>query len=172
MISDILKNILRFIILVLVQVLIIRNMDLGRYVVPFIYIMFIVMLPFETPNWLLLLLSFFTGIVIDMFYGTLGMHSAACVFIGFCRPGILKLFSPREGYEFGVQPTIQYLGVPWFVSYAAILTVLHHFVLFYIEVFRLSDFFPTFFRVICSSFVTLLLIVISQFLFYRDKQQQ
>lgn len=172
MISDIIKNILRFIVLVLVQTLIIRNMELGRFIVPFIYIMFIIMLPFEIPNWLLLLLSFFTGIVIDMFYNTLGMHATACVFIGFCRPGILKLFSPRDGYEFGVQPTIQYLGVPWFLSYAAIITVLHHFVLFYTEVFRMSEFFVTFLRVIGSSFVTLLLIVISQFLFYRTKEQQ
>lgn len=169
MISDIIKNIFRFIILVLVQVLIIRNMDLGRFFVPFIYIMFIIMLPFETPNWLLLIISFFTGIIVDMFYNTMGMHSLACVFIGFARPSVLKLFSPREGYEFGAQPTIQYLGVPWFLSYAAIMTFLHHIVLFYVEVLRFSEFFITFFRVLCSSFITVLLIVITQFLFHRPK---
>ncbi len=172
MLNEIIRNIFRFIVLVLVQVLIIKNIELGRFINPFIYILFIILLPFETPKWLLLLTAFFLGITIDMFYDTAGMHAAASVFMAYIRPGILKLFSPREGYEFGTHPTIQYLGVPWFLSYAGILIILHHLVLFYIEVFRLNEFFSTLFRVIISSLFTLLLIVISQYLFYRKKEQE
>ena len=155
-----------------VQVLIIKNIELGRFINPFIYVLFIIVLPFETPKWLLLLSAFTIGITIDMFYNTSGMHAAACVFIAYIRPGVLKLFSPRDGYEFGTQPTIQYLGVPWFISYSVILIVLHHFILFYIEVFRFSEFFSTFFRVILSSIFTLLLVVITQYLFNRKKEQE
>jgi hypothetical protein len=169
MLNAIIRNIIRFIILILVQVLIIDNMELGRFINPFIYVLFIVLLPFETPNWLLLISGFILGISIDMFNDTAGMHAAACVFMAYIRPGILKLFSPREGYEIGTQPTIQHLGVPWFVSYSAILILLHHLVLFYIEIFRFSEFFSTFFRVIVSSLFTLILVVLSQYLFYRKK---
>ncbi len=172
MTNTIIRNILRFFVLVLVQVLIVKNIELGRFINPFVYVLFILMLPFETPKWLLLLASFFLGITIDMFYDTSGMHAAACVMMGYIRPGVLKLFSPRDGYEFGTQPSIQYLGIPWFLSYAGILVVIHHLILFYIEIFRFSEFFSTFFRVIVSSIFTLLLVVISQYLFQRKKEQE
>jgi hypothetical protein len=171
MLNEIIRNIIRFILLAAVQVLIIKNIELGRFINPFIYVLFIIVLPFETPKWLLLLCGFMIGITIDMFYDTAGMHAAACVFIAYIRPAVLKLFSPRDGYEFGTQPTIQYLGVPWFLSYSAILIVAHHLVLFYVEIFRLSEFFSTFFRVIVSSIFTILLVVISQYLFYSKKEQ-
>jgi len=172
MTNSIIRNILRFFVLVLVQVLIVKNIELGRFINPFVYVLFIIVLPFETPKWLLLLLAFILGITIDMFYDTSGMHAAACVFMAYIRPGVLKLFSPRDGYEFGTQPSIQYLGIPWFLSYAGILIVAHHLILFYIEIFRLSEFFSTFFRVIVSSIFTLVLVIISQYLFQRKKEQE
>lgn len=172
MINEIIRNLFRFAILVLVQVLVLRNIELGMFLTPFLYVLFILMLPFETPKSLLLVLGFITGITIDMFYDTQGMHAAASVFLAYCRPSILKLFSPRDGYDFGVKPTIQYLGVPWFISYAGILIILHHLVLFYIEVFRFSEFFFTLLRALTSSATTLLLVTVSQFLFYRGRDAE
>ncbi|MES2398186.1 MAG: rod shape-determining protein MreD [Bacteroidota bacterium] len=172
MLNEIIRNIVRFAILVGIQVLVIKNIELGRFINPFIYVLFIIGLPFETPKWLLLFSGFVMGITIDLFYDTAGMHAAACVFIAYLRPGLLKLFSPRDGYEFGTQPNIQYLGIPWFLSYSGILILLHHLILFYIEVFRFSEFFSTFFRVIVSSVFTVLLVVISQYLFHRKKAQE
>ena len=172
MINEIIRNIIRFIVLVLAQVLIIKNIELGRFINPFIYVLFIIVLPFETPRWLLLLSAFVLGITVDLFYDTAGMHASAAVFMAYVRPGVLKLFSPRDGYEFGTQPTIQYLGVPWFLSYSGILILFHHLVLFYIEVFRFSEFFSTLIRVLVSSVFTLLLVIISQYLFQRKKDQE
>lgn len=171
MLNEVIRNIIRFILLVGVQVLIINNIELGRFINPFLYVLFIIILPFETPKWLVLLSAFLIGVTMDMFSDTGGMHAAACVFMGYIRPGVLKLFSPRDGYEFGTQPTVQYLGVPWFLSYAGILVVSHHLILFYIEVFRFSEFFSTFFRVLVSSFFTLFLVIVTQYLFYRKKQE-
>lgn len=172
MLNELFRNIIRFIVLVLVQVLIIKNIELGRFINPFIYILFIIILPFETPKWLLLLSAFILGISIDAFYDTAGMHAAATVFMAFIRPSILKLFSPRDGYEFGIQPTVQYLGIIWFISYAGILVFMHHLVLFYIEIFRFSEFFSTFFRVIASSIASLLLIIVVQYLFNRKAEKE
>ena len=172
MVNTIGRNIIRFFVLVLVQVLVIKNIELGRFVNPFVYVLFMIVLPFETPKWMLLIIGFVLGLTIDMFYDTMGMHAAACVFIAFVRPSVLNWFSPREGYEFGMQPTIQYLGVPLFLSYSEILIVLHHFVLFFIEVFRFSEFFSTLLRVIISSIFTLLLVVVSQYLFNKKKEEE
>ncbi|HSH67075.1 MAG TPA: rod shape-determining protein MreD [Bacteroidia bacterium] len=171
MLNEIIRNIIRFILLVAVQVLIINNIELGRFINPFLYVLFIIILPFETPKWLVMIAAFLIGITVDMFSDTGGMHAAACVFIGYLRPGVLKLFSPRDGYEFGTQPTVQYLGVPWFLSYAGILILSHHLILFYLEIFRLSEFFSTLLRVLISSFATLFLVIVTQYLFYRKKQE-
>jgi len=172
LVTEIIRNIIRFIILVFVQVLIIKNIELGRFINPFLYVLFIIVLPFETPKWVLLISAFLLGTTIDMFYDTSGMHAAATVFMAYIRPGVLKLFSPRDGYEFGTQPTVQYLGVPWFLSYAGILIFLHHFILFYIEIFRFSEFFATFFRVIVSSVFSILLIIVTQYLFNRKAEKE
>ncbi len=172
MIIDFFKNILRFIILVFLQVLIVKNVELGPYIVPFIYVLFIVMLPFNIQKMFLLVIAFLSGLTIDFFYSTIGMHAAACVFIAYIRPGVLKLISPREGYDSNAQPSMQHMGPSWFLTYSIFMILAHHFVLFYIEVFRWSDFFSTFLRVLLSSVFTLLLIIVTQFLFYKRKSDR
>lgn len=169
MINEVVKNSLRFIFLVLFQVLILNHIQLGGYLNPFLYVLFIIMLPFQTPDWLVLLLSFILGISIDMFSDTGGLHAAASVLLAFMRQPILKLISPRDGYDVVLQPTVQQFGFGWFFSYAGILVLVHHFFLFYLEAFHFSGFFSTFFRVILSSLFTLTLIFISQFFFSKHK---
>ncbi len=172
MINDILKHLSRFIILILVQGLIIKNIDTGTtFINPFPYILFILLLPFDAPPWLVLILGFLTGLFVDMFYNTPGVNAAACTFMAFGRHYILRLLSPREGYEFTMQPGIYSMGWPWFISYAGILCFLHHLFLFYLEVFRFKEFFHTLFTVILSTLATMLLVVISQFLFNRPKEE-
>ncbi|HVA97939.1 MAG TPA: rod shape-determining protein MreD [Bacteroidia bacterium] len=171
MLNDILRNTSRFIILVLLQVLIIKNIALGIFVNPFIYILFIMMLPFSIPNGLLLLIAFITGLTIDMFYNTMGIHAFACVFMAYCRPTVLRIISPRDGYEFGTEPTLQSMGLQWFLPYSIILVLIHHSVLFSLEYFRFSEFGITFLKIIISSIATIILLFIIQFLFYKEKQQ-
>ena len=168
MIKALPKIILRFIILVLIQVLIFNNIELSGYINPYIYILFILLLPFDTPGWLLLLLGFLLGISIDIFSDTPGMHTIATTLTAFLRPFVLDIIAPRDGYETGANPRISNYGLTWFLRYAGILTVIHHFVLFYIEIFHFGGFFPTLFRVILSSAVTLLIIVLSQYVVYRQ----
>lgn len=172
MINDILKNLFRYIVLVLVQVVILNNIQLGGFINPYLYVLFILMLPFDTPVGLVMALSFAMGLTIDMFLNTVGMHAAACVFMGYSRLSVLKLFAPREGFESAVEPSFQNLGYKSYISYAAVMVVLHHLVLFYVEVFRFSEFFQTFFRVILSSIFSLFLIIISQLLLYKSKTKK
>lgn len=169
MINETVKNILRFIFLVLFQVLILNNIQLSGYLNPFLYVLFILMLPFQTADWLVLVLAFVLGISIDMFADTGGLHAASCVLMAFFRKPILKLISPRDGYEVVQKPTIQQFGFRWFFSYAGILVLAHHFLLFYMENFSFSEFFFTLFRVILSSIFTLTLVFISQFFFFNSK---
>ncbi|MFP4058868.1 MAG: rod shape-determining protein MreD [Bacteroidales bacterium] len=161
------RNMLRFVLLVFFQVLVLNNIQLGGYINPYLYILFILLLPFETPPWMLLLTGFLLGLTIDLFVHTPGVHTIATLFMAFSRPYVLDLFAPREGYETGTFPRLYYYGLEWFLKYTLILVFAHHLVLFYVEVFRFSDFFSTFLRVILSTFFSTILVVISQYFVFR-----
>ena len=168
MINTVARFGLIFIVVILLQVLLFNNIQFSGYVNPFVYIMFILLLPFEIPAWLLLLISFGTGTVIDIFTGTPGMHASATVLAGFVRPYILRFISPREGYEPGVNPSMVIYGFRWFLHYTALIVVVHHTLLFYIEVFRFQDFFRTLLRVLLSSVFTITFILLLEFIRKRS----
>ena len=169
MIPILLSNAWRFVLLVLVQVLILNHIQLSGYLNPYLYVLFLLLLPFEIRNWLLLLLAFVLGFTVDIFSNTLGMHLAATLFMAYCRPFVLSIIEPRGGYEVGSIPSIRDMGLTWFVSYAGILVLLHHLLLFFLEVFRFSEAWITLGRVFASAACTMLLILIAQYLTYRPK---
>ncbi len=167
MIVKILQQSIRFILLVLLQVVVLNHIQWSGYVNPYVYILFILLLPVETPKWALLTSGFLIGIAIDMFGNTGGLHAAATVALAFARPGVLSLLAPRDGYEPEMRLAPQSLGLKWFVTYLVLLTLIHHLVLFYLEVFRFSEFFLTFFKVILNVIISVLLMLMGQYLFGR-----
>jgi rod shape-determining protein MreD len=164
MINSIARFSLIFIVLILLQILLFNNIQFSGYVNPYVYIMFILLLPVEIPAWLLLLISFGTGIIIDIFSGTPGMHTSATLLAGFVRPYILRLISPRDGYEPGVNPSMLVYGFRWFLLYAGMIVLIHHTTLFYLEVFRFTDFIRTMLRVLLSSIFTISFILLLEFI--------
>jgi cell shape-determining protein MreD len=169
--TEIIKNILRFILLVILQVLIVQNINLTGYVILLPYVLVILILPFETNRLIVLFTAFILGVCVDFFYDSSGLHAAACTIMGFSRYYVLKYFAPRDGYDMGVRPTVEDMGLEWFLRYAGTLILLHHFFLFYLEIFRFSEFFSTLLRVILSSLGTLILIYLIQFLFFNNKRR-
>jgi rod shape-determining protein MreD len=163
MINSILRFGIIFILLILLQVLLFNNIQFSGYVNPYVYIMFILLLPVEIPSWLLLLLSFATGLIIDFFTGSPGMHTSATVLAGFVRPYVLRIVSPRDGYESGSDPAMLTYGFRWFLTYALLIVLVHHTTLFYLEVFRLADFFRTMFRVLLSTLFSMSFILLIEF---------
>ncbi len=172
MITELLSFFMRFLVLLAVQVVVLNNIQFSGFINPFVYIMFIMMLPVRIPKSLLLIIAFLTGLVVDMFSNTMGMHAAACVFMAYTRPAVLRFMAPRDGYEAESSPSIRQLGFTWFLVYAATLTLIHHLMLFYIEVFRFSEFFSTLLRVVLSTLATVTTIIISQYLFGKPANEK
>src|ERR1035437_6582935 len=110
MINSILRFVLIFILLVLLQVLLFNNIQFSGYVNPYVYIMFILLLPIEIPSWILIISSFTIGLIIDFFSGSPGMHSSASLLVGFLRPSILRFIAPRDGYEPNSAPSMVTYG--------------------------------------------------------------
>ncbi|MES2628410.1 MAG: rod shape-determining protein MreD [Bacteroidota bacterium] len=173
MIGDVIRIVLRFVFLVLLQVVVMNNINLASgLLVPFIYPLFILMLPLRTPGWLVLVLSLVLGLSIDSFDNTMGLHASACVAMGYFRGVILKMISPREGYDFTQKPTIQSMGTNWFMSYAVTLVLIHHVWIFNLENFQFDFFFRTQIRVLLSAAMTLGLVYLSQYMLYQVRERR
>lgn len=166
-------NILRFFFLIFFQGLILNHVNLGElggYINPYFYIYFILLLPFSTPRWMLLILAFILGIGIDMFTNTIGLNAAACVIMAFARPFVISAISSGPESLIGDTPSLKNQGLKWFLYYAIILILVHHISLFYLEIFRLSEFIATFVRVLLSSAFTLILVMISEYILYSGNK--
>ena len=108
----------------------------------------------------------------DLLSNTPGMHTSACLVLAFGRPFVQRILAPRDGYEFGSSPSVQQLGLAWWVTYGGILLLLHHLWLFYFELFRFDRFFSTLLRALSSTVFTLLLCILVQYLFAARQRRR
>lgn len=170
--SNVLSYMVTFVLLVATQVLILNNVQVSGLLNPFLYIYLIIILPVSFSRIGALFLGFALGFTLDMFHQTLGIHTIATTFLAYCRPFILQYMAPRDGYEFSRIPGTRQMGYLWFGTYAAIMVFIHHFMLFFIEAFRISGFWFTTGKVIGSSLITLTLVLILQLLFTSSSSKK
>lgn len=162
MIKLIAKYIAYFIFLVLLQVMILNNINFAGNINPYLYIIFVLALPFNVSKSGVLILSFLMGLTIDLFVYTPGINAAATVFLGFSRNLLLPLFQPRDGYEPGTHPSVAHYGWSWYMRYAVILVILHHVALFFLDAFSLKNFGSTLLNSLYTAVFTLILIILTQ----------
>jgi rod shape-determining protein MreD len=158
--------------LVLLQVMILDNVQMGSFINPYPYIYLVLILPVTIGRVWLLLIGFALGLVMDMFSGTGGMHAAATTLIAYYRPLLLKAQSPREGFELNAVPNIRLFGIGWFVGYAALLTLMHHFALFILEVLSFGDFFRVLLRTLLSGGMTLTIMMMMELMTTRERRRK
>lgn len=156
--SALLVNIARFILLLAAQILIFNNMRFLGYINPYPYMLFIILYPVNGNKYGLLGASFLLGIVLDMFCNSGGVHAAACILLAFYRPYIFK-FSFGLSYEY---QTVRLNDVltPERFSFILIAVVLHHFVLFLLEIFKFTFIFEILLKTVASSIFTILLCIL------------
>jgi len=168
--SRLIKNIIRFVLLILLQVLVFNNMHLWGYVTLYPYLLFLILLRVDINKTTLLLVGFVTGLVIDFFHNTLGMQTAAATLLVFARPAVLSFyfkaieFSPRE------KPDISKLGFLDFLKYTITLVFIHHLMLFFLEAFTSTDFISTLQKVLINTLATTAINMIIEMLFSRKKK--
>jgi len=169
MYKDYLRYMLIFALLILLQVLVLNNINLGGYINPYVYLLFILMLPYGTPRWVLLLAGFFTGLVVDYFSNTLGLHASATLILAFARPSIMSGLRFSNNINERSMLDISLTGTEWFIRYAAAGIAIHHFTLFMLETFSFRFFHLTLLRVLLSSVVSFVFIFLLEVLLTRKK---
>lgn len=165
----ILPNIVRIVLIFILQILVFKqiNFPLGEVGTAqfLIYPLAIFMLPVKSSKTLLIIISFIMGIGLDLFYDSPGIHSATLVFTGYIRNIAIAFLEPYEGYNMDDVPTIRHFGLSWFFTYSSILLFIHIFTYFFLEAFSYVFFFEIFINTILSFFISLIIIVIYQFIF-------
>ncbi len=165
-------QIIRFVVLVLFQVLVINHIRLGGYVHPHIYLIFIMLLPFNTPKWQLLVLGFVLGLSIDLFTGTPGLHAGATTLMAFCRPSIIKLVSGNLKFENIQEPSLGQIDGMWMFRYVLCMVFVHHFALFFLESFSFHLIGQVLLRILLSVPVSIFLIMMILYIFKREKKKE
>lgn len=157
-----------YITLILFQIVILDNIQISSLgIKPFMYLLLIILLPFETQKWVTLIIALITGLTMDMFNDTPGIHSSATLFMAFVRPLILNTLSPRDGYEAGTLPRIHFLGFSWFLRYAISLIIAHNLIYFLIEEFSFVNFHITLLKILFTTIISAFFVVISQYFIFR-----
>jgi len=156
--STLIANSGRFILLLAAQVLIFNRIDLFGFINPFPYVLFIILYPVNGNKSGLLLASFLLGLLMDMFWNSGGVHAAASVVLAYYRPAIFK-FSFGLSYEYQTVKLNDVL-TPERFSFILIAVVIHHFVLFTVEIFKVSFLWDVLVRTVLSTIFTIVTTII------------
>lgn len=156
-----------FFVYLLLQVLLMKNVALFGLAFCFIYLSFILLLPFETSRMRLLLTAFALGFCTDVFYDTGGLHAAACVITGFVRPFVLQTIVPSGGYDASMRPWASIMGMRWFITYCLLMITLHGFALFAVEALAFSLLPSAITKAVASAVLTTAVMYLFQLLFYK-----
>ncbi|OUJ73878.1 hypothetical protein [Hymenobacter crusticola] len=171
-VGTIIVQLLRFALYVGVHVLFVSKLVLFDLGWCFFYLGFLLFLPISTPIVLQLVLSFVLGWSIDIFYDTGGVHAAAAVLLGYLRPWVLRLLTPRDGYDASDSVNIHQMGWQWFTVYLSLLVVLHHAIFFLLELGSFRVLGLTLGKIVVSTLFTSLTLLIIQLLFFPTKRSK
>ncbi|GEO05333.1 rod shape-determining protein MreD [Adhaeribacter aerolatus] len=163
-------HIFQFFIFMAVQILLVRNVVLFNTAFCYIYIAFLLFLPIQMPRVALLLMAFLTGLTVDIFYDTVGINAAACVLLAFLRPYVLLVLTPRDDYEKNDTINLHVMGWRWFTVYALFLVFIHHLALFFLELGSFREVGFTMAKVVLSTLLTYLVLIIIQLLFFSVRR--
>lgn len=164
----VISNTLRFIFLILLQVLLLNNINFLGYINPYLYVLFIILFPFNGSQTLFLFLSFLLGLGVDLFEDSGGINAAACLVVAYIRPAVLR-FSFGVSYDY---QTIKFSSTPFGsrISYVAIIVFVHHLVLFLLEIFSFAHLLLVLKKTLYSGIFTILLVFLSLALFSRKRK--
>lgn len=161
--------IIRFIVIIAIQVLFLKRIHFDSGILIYghlvLYPVLIFLLPLKVQKSIVLIIAFFTGLVIDMFYDSPGVHTAALVITAYLRNIVMRLLTPYDGYKTKDIPSIKNMGLSWVFVYTSILLFIHLFAYFSIEAFSMVFIFDIFMKTVFSFFLSIGVILLYQIIF-------
>jgi hypothetical protein len=166
------KNIIRLTLMLAIQVFVLNKVPpLHQFIVPYFYFVFLLWLPFKITRTTLLFVAFGLGYLTDIFYKTPGLHMAACVLLAYLRPPFIKLLLPKEATEWGnEEPSRKTMGQVPYITYVVGLTLIHNFYLILLEWLQFGSFLYFTGKLLATTLVSLLLIIVADLLLSRNSR--
>lgn len=166
--SNFILNLIRFIVLLTIQIVVLEQVEFGGWINPYLYILFIILYPINSNKAGFLTASFLLGIIMDLFSDSGGVHATACLLLAYFRPGFLK-FAFGLSYEYQTIRIADKLSVDRFTFIMSAI-LFHHILLFCLEFYRLNLFFLIISRTILSTIFTFIICIISIYLIKPNKR--
>ena len=154
----VLRHILSLVIVLLLQMLVFNNLHFLGICQPYIYILFLIALPIRIPQWIELLIGFGVGLIVDMFCGSPGVHTAACSFLAYLRPIFIRR-TIQDAERISMTIDGLSIGFNEYVKLVVLYTILHHTLVFLIEAWSLAHFWLLLAKIIVSSLFTIALLL-------------
>lgn len=153
-----LRQIGRLALLMALQVLLFNRLQIAGLCFPMVYILFLLNLPTRLPRWGEMLIGFTVGLLMDIWLNSLGVHIAACTAIAFLRPLLLSNLVQEMERVNGEVRSLS-IGRIEYIKCVVILTLIHHFIVFSLEAWSLQNRWIILLQIICSSIMTLIVIL-------------
>jgi rod shape-determining protein MreD len=162
------QNIIRFIVLVLIQISILNHINFLGDINPYLYVLFIILFPLRNNRLVFLIIAFFLGLCIDMFSDTGGIHAGASVFLAYIRPLITK-FSFGTLNEFY---NVKFNNIDFIkrLTYIIIIIFIHHFMLFSLEYCSFTHIITILKHTLLSGLFTTILILLTTTIFSNNSK--
>ncbi len=166
------QNIGRFALLMLLQILVLNHVYLGGYITPFLYVLFLLMLPTGINRMGLLTLAFLTGLCLDIFSNMMGFHACCCTALALCRIA----FGDRiltGGEEVTIDtPNLRSVGFQTFAFYLFLMLLIYHLLYFFVVIFNFHDILRILLSSLFSTVVTWVLALIYLSFMPHNKEHQ
>lgn len=170
--SELLKNIIRFVILILVQVFILNKIPpIHQFITPYLYFIYILWLPYQMPRLSLTLVGFVYGLCLDFFTKTPGLHASACTTLAYLRPFLINILISKDDPGFNyTSPAPSSMGWPQYLVYILVLSFIHNGWIVFLEFLSFGNIWYFLGKVVATTGVSFLLILITEILFYRKQK--
>lgn len=136
--SVFLQRMVRFLILMVVQIAVVNQIHLWNYATALIIGYMVVRFHFGASRIGILLWGFVTGLVFDMFSDTMGVCMASMTFLAMVQPVLLRLFKPRDVSD-DFTPTIKSMGLWLYIPYLIFSMLALHASFYMLEAFSLAN---------------------------------
>lgn len=160
------KQIGRYLLVMLLQVLLFDQLQLWGACHPYIYVLCLLMMPITLPHNVDMLIGAFAGFIMDIFCNSLGVHMAACILLMYIRPYLIG-FIVNDKDRLNEQISLHAIGMEALLKYTVIMVLIHHLTVFSLAAWSWSHMGFVLLETIVSSTITILLVIGYNILRYK-----
>jgi len=165
------RNFSRFIFLLLLQVFVFNYVQWFNFLTPFVFLLFLILLPLDIPKPVQYILAFVTGFIVDAFLRTYGIQAFSCVLMIFSRPYIILVLNGFKPLETGVKPVPGVKNFNWILVYTMLLVFVHQITVTILETFQWVQWWRILWTSVVNMLFTTFIILCIEYIFYTNNNK-